>query len=147
MKIDMGLNKKVAIGLRKGHSRLKKRPRRPKKSSPKHPKVPPEGFWRPIFPPPGPLRSSSGTRKRPIPGNVDYSRELLRKSTRKFSPLGHWSQLPTKPFRAIYPRNIDLLRHPRAAPFGVGGFQGPAAHCRRPQETSGEKERTRAGED
>ena len=32
-------------------------------------------------------------------------------------------------------------------PDGVGGFQGPAAHCRRPQETSGEKERTRAGED
>ena len=127
MKIDMDLNKKVAIGLRKGHLRLKKTPRRPKQSSPKHPKVPPEGFWRPIFPPPGPLRSSSGTRKRPIPGIVDYSRELLRKSTRKFGPLGHWPQLPTKPFRAIYPGDIDLLRHPRAAPLGVGGFDWPAA--------------------
>ena len=143
----MDLNKKVAIGLRKGHSTLKKRPRIPKKCSRRHPKVPPESPWKPIFPPPGPLRNLSRSRKSPKYENVDYSRELLRKRPQKFNPLNPWPQLPTKPFRAIYPGDIDLLRHPRAAPFGVGGFRGPAAHCRRPQETSGEKKRTRAEED
>jgi len=58
----------------------KKLPQEPKKYSRMDPKVPPEGLRRPNFPPPGPLRNPSRSRKSPIFEKVDYSRELLPKN-------------------------------------------------------------------
>ena len=120
----------------------------PKKYSQRHPKVPPEGLRRPNFPPPGPLRNPSRSRKRPKPEKVDYSRALLPKKHKKLAHWGLWPQPRVDPPERYYKEIFSQLRLPHAGhPVGVGGFQGPAAHCRRPQETSGEKERTRAGED
>ena len=64
---------------------IEKEPQRPKKSSRRHPKGPPEGLWRATFPPPGPLRNPFGTLKGPNIEKVDYSREGLQKRTKSVS--------------------------------------------------------------
>ena len=104
---------------------FKKSPEAPKKYSRMDPKVPPEGLRRPNFPPPGPLRNPSRSRKTPIIEKVDYSKELLRKKPKSLPHCGLWPQPPVRPSRGVLAREVSLLRPPHAGhPEGSADSKG-----------------------
>ena len=103
----------------------KKLPQEPKKYSQRHPKVPPEELRRPNFPPPGPLRNPSRSRKSPIFEKMDYSRGLLPKKPKGYTHWVLWPQLPVRPSRGVLAREVSLLRPPHAEhPEGSADSKG-----------------------
>ena len=117
------LNPLAQIG--KNLSGNKKSLEGPKKSSRRHPKVPPEGLQRPICPPPGPPENASPSRKSPISEKVDYSRELLPKKLKGYPHCVLWPQPPVRPSRGVLAREVSLLRPPHAGhPEGSADSKG-----------------------